>query len=939
MKKNASSLRAAQPQTAKSAGPTINRRLQACLLALGTLSALPGQAQEEAAAKKLERVEITGSAIKRIESEGALPVQVITRADMLKSGITTAAELIASLSAASNSLTDGVSIGTGGFKDQMGFNSANLRGLGTSSTLVLLNGRRMANFASPGDDSGVDLNNIPAAAIQRVEVLLDGASAIYGADAIGGVVNFITRKDFQGAEIEAYLGGTQEGGAGKKTVSLAAGFGDIARDRFNVFGVLDLQHTDALSTSQRKFISDLKIPERLPYLLSSYGFPSNIRLTSAQRDYLQDDSLHAPFRINGQPISSRLINLSVPNCNPPHTLYLPDGIGGTDGCTYDYMRDVELYPKTDKINFLGRGVLALGEGHELFAEVSLTQAKSFYTGTSNRITGELDVSMIPALAATGLADALPDDRSITVRTRLLDAGRRTSELTSTGTRLLFGMKGNVAGWDYDWALNHSVNKISDRDVAGYLLYDKTMSAIASGLVNPFGAQSAAGLAFLHDNQLNQEVRNATGTMDSFDIKGSGVIGKTAGGDIAMALGAELRREASKSAASDLLLSDNILGDPTPGDAQFTNNSRKVWALYSELVAPLTRTLEMQVAVRHDHYEVVGGTTNPKISLRFAPSNELLFRASAGTGFRAPSLNDLYRPVKTGQTAVLPDPLCMSQNGNDLATCADYWTTRTYANANLKPEKSRQFSLGSVFAPTPQLSLGLDYWNIEKTDLISTLGDDVILSNPDKYGSLIHRNNESGLTGCSYDPTDTSICYIELRKENRGRQKASGLDFTIDFKGTPSSLGKFGAKLVGTLTLSSEKQTGFGDGFVSDLGKFVTDGVVQRWKHRLTFDWSMGAWSVALANNYSSAYTDQNSAIDNTAGTVVGANTVKAYSLWDLSAAWDFSHAITLRAGVKNLFDTPPPFSNQAYFFLNGYDPSYTDPRGRFGYISAKYSFK
>lgn len=261
-------------------------------------------------AQKLQRVEITGSAIKRIADEGALPVQVINRNDIVKAGVTTAAEIMATVSAMSNALTDGVSIGTGGVKDQMGFNSANLRGLGTSSTLVLLNGRRMANFASPGDDNGVDLNNIPAAAIERVEVLLDGASAIYGTDAIGGVVNFITRKDYQGVQLDVYGGKTGEGGAGKRTASIAAGHGDLARDGFNVMGVLDFQKTDALRTSQRDFIAELRIPERLPHLLSGVTFPGNIRLSSDQRDYLQEQD----FLLNGRPITNRTINLSIPDC-------------------------------------------------------------------------------------------------------------------------------------------------------------------------------------------------------------------------------------------------------------------------------------------------------------------------------------------------------------------------------------------------------------------------------------------------------------------------------------------------------------------------------------------------------------------------------------------------------------------------------------------------
>src|SRR5471030_1066790 len=270
---------------------------------------------------KLQRVEITGSAIRRIESETALPVQVITREEIEKAGVTTASELMARVSANVGGLTDGASINVGG--DQRGFNSANLRGIGTSSTLVLLNGRRMANFASPGDDSGVDLNNIPAAAIQRVEVLLDGASALYGTDAIGGVINFITRKDFQGLELNAYGSKTQEGGAGKRTATLTAGTGDLTRDGYNVFAVVDVQRTDALSTSQRKFIGNLQIPERLPHLLSGYTSPANIRLTGAQRDYLNDNG----FTLNGKPLTNRTINLSVPGCAPPANLYLPAGIG------------------------------------------------------------------------------------------------------------------------------------------------------------------------------------------------------------------------------------------------------------------------------------------------------------------------------------------------------------------------------------------------------------------------------------------------------------------------------------------------------------------------------------------------------------------------------------------------------------------------------------
>ena len=866
----------------------------------------------------------------------ALPVQVIRKEDIRKSGATTVAELVSLLAASANNLTDGISMANGGFRDQMGFNAVNLRGLGVSSTLVLLNGRRMANFASPGDDVGVDLNNIPAAAIERIEILLDGASATYGSDAIGGVMNFITRRDYQGLEADAFASKTAEGGAGKRGASLSFGVGDIARDRFNVLAVLDWQASDALDTAQRQFIGDLQIPLRLPHLLSSAGFPANIRLSSAQRNYLQDRN----FMVNGKVIENRTINLSVPNCNPPHTLYLPAGIGGVDGCTYDFMRDVELHPKSDRLGLLTRGVLALGGGLQAFAEFSGGRAKTIYTGTSNRIDADVPVSLIPALAATGMGtDPDLDEPDVVARTRMLEAGKRGSELTSTGTRTVLGVNGQAAGWDFEVALLAATNTVSERDVRGYLREAPVLAGFYSGAINPFGPSSAAGLQILRDAQINEEVRSARGTTRSVQGSMGRSLMQLDGGELAVSFGAELRRETTKSWASDLLIADQIVGDPSPGDAQTTDRGRRMWAVYAEMVAPVSKTLELSAALRHDRYQTVGGSTTPKLGLRWTLAPSLLVRASAGTGFRAPSVNDLYRPVKTSQTAVLPDPVCMAENDNDLGYCADIWETRTYSNPKLKPERSRQLSLGIVAQPTRQASFSVDYWAISKRDLISTLGDDVILGNLAKYETLVHRYNEDeGLPGCDYDPDDSTICFIELRKENRGRQKASGVDLAAELKGLKTDWGSFGVRLTGTLALVSKQQTGNGDPYVSNLGRFVTDGVVQRWRHRLSVDWERGPWTLTLSNSYIGSYEDQNSAIDTNSGTVVAPNRVKAYSLWDLSGSWSPTRQLTLRAGIQNLADTAPPYSNQAYFFISGYDPSYTDPRGRTYYMSAQYRF-
>ncbi|RZT08479.1 iron complex outermembrane recepter protein [Duganella sp. CF402] len=906
---------------------TMMTRAVRLALGVGAVSGLIGNAvAQEApapAAAPLPRVEITGSAIKRIESETALPVQVITRDEIDKVGVTTASEILARLSANVGGLTDSVSITDG--KDQRGFNSANLRGIGTSSTLVLLNGRRMANFASPGDDTGVDLNNIPAAAIARVEVLLDGASALYGTDAIGGVINFITRKDFQGVELNAYGLKTKEGGAGKRTATITAGHGDLVKDGFNIFAVADFQRTDALSTSQRSFIDDLHITERLPHLLSGFTSPANIRISTDQREYLNDHG----FLLNGKPLASNTFNLSIPTCNGPANVYLPTGTGGINGCTYNYMGDTELYPKAEKANFLSRGVLQLNPENQLYAEVALSRSKTWYVASSTRINGAtIDASMVPALAKYDLgSDDAVGDSELLLRMRVSEAGRRTSELTSESQRYVLGWTGSHNGWDYDVGFNHSVNVVRDRDTHGYVLKDKLIEGIASGLINPFGPSSQAGRDLLDSIQVNDEVRHARGTMDSLDFKLSHALGALAGGDAALAVGGELRREKTTYTPSALLMSGNINNDEWSDGDGATSYARNIKAVYGELLLPLTKQFEAQLSARYDHYQVVGGAASPKIGLSYMAAPTILLRASAGRGFRAPSMTDLYRPTQESGTATLPDPVYCATVDYDYASCADNWTTHRHANPNLKPERSRQFSAGLVLQPSKQVMLSLDYWNIKRTDLIAEIGDDVLLANTTKYADLIHRDE------------DQYIEYIDLYKENRGAQKAAGLDLTIDYKGVKTFLGNFGGRLSGTYVLDSKLQNENDGPFVSNLGRYVTDGVVQRWRHSITLDWDYGPYAATLANTFLSGYEDQNSAINLDDGSVVARNRVKSYSLWDLSASWQVSKPLKLRAGIQNLFDTAPPFSNQAYHFISGYDPTYADVRGRRFYASVNYAFK
>ena len=880
--------------------------------------ALSSGLQAQTAAEP-QRVEITGSAIKRLAGETALPVQTLLREDIDKSGVTTVAELLRNISASTANIADGASItdNTGG---QRGLNGANLRGLGVSSTLILLNGRRLANFASPGDNAGVDLNSIPAGAIQRVEILKDGASAIYGTDAIGGVINFITRANYQGVDLSVYASGTQEGGAGKRTGTISGGLGDLASHGFNVFGVLDVQQLDSLRSTQREWLQQRPLADTVPFYLSSRPYPGNIRLSgtaatrTAQLAAINSAgySFTPPGSSTAVPYNQRTVNLFAPACNPPASVFTT--VIGTQACGYDYMADTEIYPEAEKVSFLGRGVVSVGAGTQLFSEVLVSRAKTLYVLSPNPTT----VSGVTWAAINPfLPRPVTHGSTFEVRFRAKEAGNRSNEVTSDGQRLVLGLEGTLAGFDYTVAASHAVNKVADRYVGGYFLFNEFATALRNGEINPFGASSAAGQAKIASLRVNDVARRSEGSTSGVDAKFSGTLGQVGGRAVGVAFGAEFKREEQEFTPSALLLSNNIGGDRdssgTSPPLQATRYGRQIASLYAEANVPLMKTLELQAALRGDKYEGVGSSVNPKLGLRWQATPQVVVRGSAGTGFRAPSFSELYRPTSYGTSpAFLFDGVF---NG------FDQFPTEKVANPDLKPEKSKQFSLGIVFEPMRGVLLSADYWNIEKRDVISDLSGKTILQNPTRYAAFIKR-----------DPVDAYPTLI-LRKENQGTLKTSGLDLEASWRGGATEWGRFGASVSGSYVIDYERQFGRAEPFVSNVGRFLNDQVIQRWRHRAGVDWALGSFTVALGNTHYSGYTDDSYLAGQ------APRKVEAYTLWDLTASWKPMKALTVRAGVLNLLDKEPPFSNQSYYFLSTYDPTYTDPRGRTGFVSLSYSFK
>lgn len=849
----------------------------------------------------VQKISVTGSSIKRIQSETSLPVQVLGRKDLEREGVSSAAELLNNL--ASNN-GGGYSLANAvGDSGQPGFSGASLRGLGSSNTLVLLNGKRLANH--PFNGASVDLNAIPMAAIDRVEVLKDGASAIYGSDAIGGVINFITRKDYQGFDASAHTMWTEAGGGEQNKVTLSGGYGDPVSQGFNVFGVVNYTKNNSLKAVDRSFSKTGYIPEKGINKLSFQGYPAN----AIDAKTFADAGAYA--------------NPAAPNCSGALSRSVWDPTDPT-ACYYDYTAALDILPPTETTTGLLSGTYNINEHHHVSAEYMYVRNKATFasseTPVSEFTTFNGDPLLYPAGGAyypTGLFPGYSGD--VGLFWRAVDAGPRTNEAVSVAQRLVLSAEGDVAGWDYKGSYLWARTKATDTYVNGWLFESKLLPAMYTGLINPFGRQTAEGQALLDSAKIKEPVRESWAETQSVDLHGSREIFNLPAGAVSMALGTEYRKEKLHDEPLAVLSSGDVLGGG--GDQQPVSGDRSISALYAEFIIPVAKSLEADLAVRYDNYSDFGSTTNPKLGVRWQPTKNMLVRGSVGTGFRAPSLPELYQPVSQTNTADKQhDPECPVGIDPNGPLCFNQFDAKTGGNRELKPEESTQYSFGVLLEPINSLSVGVDYFNIHRKDSIGTLSDSTIFgSNYPKYKSLFTRK------------TDGTIDYVTLTNFNLGDVKTSGYDLSARYA-LPTSYGRFGVSLEGTYILEYKYQREKGGEYIDNLGNYEDGSPVLRWQHTLALSWDLGQWTVNLTNYYKAGYTDEHKKGEPD-------TKVEPYQTWDLQGQWRPSKAWTVTAGVINLEDTPPPFSRQGQTFQVGYDPALTDPRGRSYYVELGYSFK
>ena len=867
----------------------------------GLVGITPALAQQQ-----LDRVEITGSSLRRADAETALPVTIIRADELIKQGITTVEQAIKTLP--QNQTALGVSQAVGATTGGAAF--ADLRGLGASTgstgqrTLVLLNGRRLANQAY--DSGAVDLNSIPLAAIDRIEVLRDGASAIYGTDAIGGVINFILRREYTGAEVSAELQTPQEDGGGKvKRGSLTAGFGSLDKQGFNIFGTVDYRKQDALAAAERSFASSGVVPDRGQFRTSGTTFPATV-------------SGFNPSLAAG--------------CAPPSSIPNPAGTA----CRYDFVRQIDLIGENEQLSFLAKGTWRLGQTY-LSLEYLRAEHESRNRVAPTPLVG-LTIPMTSPFYPVGATGT-------TVNWRTTVAGKRTDENEAIGDRILLDVNGSAFGWDYRAGIFRSTNEVETNFVDGYVQRPAFEAGVLNGILNPFGPQTAAGTAFIGSNKVIGTVLSAKGEVEGIDARVSRDLFQMGGGAAAFAVGVEFRKEEYKfdlkenlaplAASSGLELAADIRGD------------RDIKAVYAEIAFPITRTFEATLAARYDDYSDVGGTFNPKVGLRWQPFRQLLFRGSYNTGFRAPTLFDIFQPIALtftsdayndpifcpGGTAVMGAPadvVCDQQVQQRLSGPAGAGRSVS----SISPEESDSFTLGAVFEPVTNLTVSVDYWNIKIKDLISTLPEQAIFGDVAKFGSRIIRCGQlppaerAQIDVCTnFSPTLNPIAYIDTPTENLGEVKTNGIDFSIGYRFPTTAYGRFGLNYDATYVIKYEYQREKGGTFIEAEGAYTDNAPVFRYQHQVTLSWGAGPWTATIANNYKNGYKDQDPS-----------NKVRHYSTFDATVSWSGFRGLTLQAGLRNAFNEDPPYSNQATTFQSNYDPRYTDPLGRTFIARASYKF-
>jgi iron complex outermembrane receptor protein len=841
--------------------------------------------------ESVERIQVTGSHIKRTDMEGPSPITSLSADDIAKSGVTDLIGLFAKLPMAGQGTFS--TQGNSSDNTSNGGSSVSLRGLGADSTLILVNGRRVSvsPFANNIDTAFVDINNIPLAAIKRVDILKDGASATYGSDAVAGVINIILRDQVEGVEVTAKMGDTADGGGKEQSLSMV--WGNSTKKSTHTF-VLDYFDREEILYGDRSYSKSANQSGLRPTdsnatdFRSSSGFPGTIALASDSTNRMPDT-----FG-NDQCLAADIVgNL----------------------CRYDYAPMMTSTPASERVSFIYMGKYEINDNVRAFAELNGQNSKTTIRGAGSPSFNELFMSgdnVNHPFANMPTHEFYQQD--LTMRRRMVDIGNREKRVSSDYYRTVLGLNGEIENWSWELAYNYIKSQSVERGVNGFPNSRRTQEAIDSGLWNPFepSSNSQESLDYIE----TQTSRVGKSTSKSIDGTISGSLMEMASGELGLAVGFEYREESISDNPDDQFLRGEVFGT----EATQANGSRDSHSLFAELAIPVTETLEVQVAVRYEDYSDFGDTTDPKVAFIWTPTDKLSLRGSFGTAFRAPSLHQVGLGNTDESPNLVDDVRCAAVGNINKACEPQEYTAILSGNKDLGPEESESYNLGVIYQINDDLDFSVDYYSYDIENVItkdtqfkfSTFGND----------PLVVERLPSTITG---DPGEVVRIYDQF--ENIGNIKTSGLDLEVNFKMT-NDLGDFKFSYALNYVLKYEDSRPNADG---SMRIDTQEGEFEQPEIRWTFNtsWVKNDWNANVAVNFIGEF-EQDASVQ-----AEGIANIDSMTTVDTTVNYIGFENMTLTLGATNLFNEEPPFT---YHDFMGYTNSTHSAQGRFTYVQASYKF-
>jgi iron complex outermembrane receptor protein len=911
----------------------------AAATALLAATAAVAQTSPPQSTDTLATVVVTGSHIVRTDSETPSPLQVITSVELQESGFTNTQEVLKNLTAngqgtLSQSFSGAFASGAAGIA---------LRGLNVGYTLVLIDGHRTAPYpiGDDGQRSFVDVANIPFDSIERIEVLKDGASAVYGSDAIAGVVNIILKKTFEGATVTADGGTSSHADGTTEHVAGTYGMGSLVNDGHNFYVSGEFRHQGQIRFTDRGGIFTQRDFTSTGGDNVTLGVPNEITGAFARSatGYVID------------PATSTIAGF-MPGCDA--TRY------AAGQCTYHDTWS-QIQPDTKNYNFVGKFTQALDQNWQLSLEGTYFESKSAQIGQPNRaFTGGFQgvtsgpgvvPEVLPALDPTTISSTNPSFPAGTglttglLRYTFLNVGPTETFTDSKNYRAIADLDGKIGSWDVNVSAGYTEVKLgveNDNYVQPGLLQAALDSTTAPFLI---GQPNTAAV----NNSVAPRVTSSDSSKLFFAHLGTNTtVMDLPGGPLGIAFGGDWY-ERKQDAVAPTAVADGLMGSPyTSPSNNFTVGTQLVSAAYAEFDAPIVKQFELDGAIRYDHYNLSGGQASPKIGFKYTPIPQFAVRGTASKGFRAPGPAENGKAGQTFFAGTEADPiLCPTSTnitaaGNFVGQCNVSIPGLQSTNQLLKPETSKSFTFGFIAAPIPDLSATVDIYSIQINNKIVAGGPSVTVRGDNL--SPIAQYQADGSTALVTPPA-APILYFTTSYINANVTKTNGLDIGIDYHHRFDEGWQFKSSATWTY-IHEYKMTidGVDYQLAGTHGPSFFSGDTGNPKSRAQWANTVGQenWSVTATVNYISAFnvtdptliafegipaatcldalTNEGGAAGNdyagvlANGTIPAATscTVKHFTTVDLYGSWDLTKHFNVHGSVTNLFNTKAPLDWATY---------------------------